>query len=242
MRLAVVGVTGLVGQEILDVIEKRHFPVADLVPVASSGSVGTFVKFKGRQHEVVSAQTALALKPAIAILSAGSGVALDLAPQFAERGTVVIDNSSAFRSHDDKLLVVPEINGNRITRGDKIIANPNCSTIQMLLPLAPLHERYRIRRIVVSTYQSVTGSGKGAVQQLEDERSGTEGVKVYPHRIDLNLIPHIDIFGDNGYSREEMKMASETRKILADESVLVTSTCVRVPTLGGHARGGECRV
>ncbi|HEY8513781.1 MAG TPA: aspartate-semialdehyde dehydrogenase [Cyclobacteriaceae bacterium] len=235
MKLAVVGATGLVGQEILRVLEERNFPFTELILVASAKSVGQTIKFKGSDYKIISIEDAVKQAPDIAIFSAGGGTSLEWAPKFAEVGTIVIDNSSAWRMDPDKKLVVPEINGHVIGIDDRIIANPNCSTIQMVMALAPLHVAYKIKRIVVSTYQSVTGTGKDAVQQLMDERSGVQGAKVYPHPIDMNALPHIDVFLDNGYTKEEMKMVNETRKILGDNSIGVTSTTVRVPTIGGHS-------
>jgi aspartate-semialdehyde dehydrogenase len=236
MKLAVVGATGLVGQEILKVLEERQVEFDDLYLVASAKSVGQKIKFKGKEYTIKSMEEAVALAPDIAIFSAGGGTSLEWAPKFAEKGTVVIDNSSAWRMDPTKKLVVPEINGKDLTNDDLIIANPNCSTIQMVLALAPLHEKYKIKRIVVSTYQSVTGTGKDAVQQMMEERQGiTNGIKVYPHKIDMNALPHIDSFLDNGYTKEEMKMVNETRKILNDQTIGVTSTTVRIPTIGGHS-------
>ncbi len=235
MKLAVVGATGLVGGEILKVLEERNFPVDELLPVASAKSVGTTITFKGKPYKVVSAEDAIAARPDIAIFSAGGGTSLDLAPKFAEAGTTVVDNSSAWRMNPNNKLVVPEINADVLTDDDKIIANPNCSTIQMVLALAPLHEKYKISRIVVSTYQSVTGTGKAAVDQLMNEREGKEGKKVYPHPIDMNILPHIDVFYDNGYTKEELKMVNETRKIFGDDTIRVTATTVRVPAVGGHS-------
>jgi len=236
MKLVVVGATGLVGQEILKVLDERHVEFDDLYLVASSKSVGQKIKFKGKEYTIKSMEEAVALAPDIAIFSAGGGTSLEWAPKFAEKGTVVIDNSSAWRMDPTKKLVVPEINGAELTSEDLIIANPNCSTIQMVLALAPLHRKYKIKRIVVSTYQSVTGTGKDAVQQMMEERKGiTDGIKVYPHKIDMNVLPHIDSFLENGYTKEEMKMVNETRKILNDQSIGVTSTTVRIPTIGGHS-------
>src|SRR5690606_26612024 len=235
MKLAVVGATGLVGQEILRVLEERNFPFTELFLVASAKSVGNTVRFKGKDYTIIGMEEAVGLAPDVAIFSAGGGTSLEWAPKFAAVGTIVIDNSSAWRMDPDKKLVVPEINGHVIGIDDRIIANPNCSTIQMVLALAPLHVAYRIKRVVVSTYQSVTGTGKDAVRQMMDERSGVEGARVYPHPIDMNALPHIDSFLDNGYTKEEMKMVNETRKILADNSIGVTSTTVRVPTVGGHS-------
>jgi len=235
MKLAVVGATGLVGQEILKVLEERSFPFDDLYLVASAKSVGQTIAFKGKNYTIKSIEEVVKLAPDIAIFSAGGSTSLEWAPKFAEAGTIVIDNSSAWRMDPTKKLIVPEINGNTLTIDDKIIANPNCSTIQMVLVLAPLHAKYRLKRIVVSTYQSVTGTGKDAVQQMMDERKGVKGNKVYPYNIDMNVLPHIDSFLDNGYTKEEMKMVNETRKILNDQSIGVTSTTVRVPTIGGHS-------
>ncbi|GAA4468398.1 aspartate-semialdehyde dehydrogenase [Nibrella saemangeumensis] len=236
MKIAVVGATGLVGGEIMKVLEERNFPVTELIPVASERSVGKQVTFKGKQYTVVSYEDAIAAKPAIAIFSAGGGTSLKLAPQFAEAGITVVDNSSAWRMDPTKKLVVPEINAGELTKDDKIIANPNCSTIQMVVVLNPLHKKYKIKRVVVSTYQSVTGTGKAAVDQLFAERNGDQEVpKVYPHPIDLNVLPHIDVFLDNGYTKEEMKMTNETKKIMGDDSIAVTATTVRIPTIGGHS-------
>jgi len=235
MKLAVVGATGLVGQEILKVLEERSFPFESLYLVASAKSAGSIIKFKGKDYTVITMEEAIKLVPDVAIFSAGGGTSLEWAPRFAEAGTIVIDNSSAWRMDPTKKLVVPEINGHVLTIDDRIIANPNCSTIQMVLALAPLHVKYKIKRIIVSTYQSVTGSGKDAVQQMMDERAGVDGPKVYPHRIDMNALPHIDSFLDNGYTKEEMKMVNETRKILNDQTIGVTSTTVRIPAVGGHS-------
>lgn len=235
MRIAVVGATGLVGRAILEVLSARKFPYTELLLVASERSKGQQVEFEGKTYTLISIPEAVAAKPAIAIFSAGGGVSLEYAPHFAAVGTVVIDNSSAWRMSPDHKLIVPEINANTLTDKDFIIANPNCSTIQMVMALAPLHKRFKIRRIVVSTYQSVTGTGKAAVDQLFNERNGTEGKKVYPHKIDLNVLPHIDVFLDNGYTKEEMKMVNETKKILGDNSIQVTATAVRIPVMGGHS-------
>jgi len=235
MKLAVVGATGLVGQEILKVLEERNFPFTELYLVASARSVGQAINFKGKEYKIKSMEEAVKLAPDVAIFSAGGGTSLEWAPKFAEVGTIVIDNSSAWRMDPDKKLIVPEINGHVITIDDRIIANPNCSTIQMVLALAPLHLKYRIKRVVVSTYQSVTGTGKDAVKQMMDERQGVDGPKVYPHPIDMNALPHIDSFLDNGYTKEEMKMVNETRKILDDPTIGVTSTTVRIPAVGGHS-------
>ena len=235
MKLAVVGATGLVGQEILKVLEERSFPFNELYLVASAKSVGQRMAFKGKEYEVKSIEEVCKLAPDVAIFSAGGGTSLEWAPKFAEAGCIVIDNSSAWRMDPTKKLIVPEINGHVLTIDDRIIANPNCSTIQMVLALAPLHLKYRLKRIVVSTYQSVTGTGKDAVKQMMDERQGIDGPKVYPHPIDLNALPHIDSFLDNGYTKEEMKMVNETRKILGDDTIGVTSTTVRIPSIGGHS-------
>ncbi|WP_420155265.1 aspartate-semialdehyde dehydrogenase [Siphonobacter sp.] len=236
MKVAVVGATGLVGGEMLKVLEERNFPITELIPVASERSVGKKVTFKGQEYSVVSFEDAIAAKPAIAIFSAGGSTSLELAPKFAEAGIFVIDNSSAWRMDPTKKLVVPEINAHTLTKEDKIIANPNCSTIQMVVVLNPLHQQYKIKRVVVSTYQSVTGTGKAAVDQLFAERKGDDSVKkVYPHPIDLNVLPHIDVFLDNGYTKEEMKMVNETKKIMGDDAIAVTATTVRIPTIGGHS-------
>lgn len=235
MRVAVVGATGLVGGEILKVLSEFDFPITDLYPVASARSIGTKVKYKDKEYDVIGLEQAVSIKPDIAIFSAGGGTSLDWAPKFAEVGTTVVDNSSAWRMDPTKKLIVPEVNAHELTLEDKIIANPNCSTIQMVLALAPLHKKYTIKRVVVSTYQSVTGTGKAAVDQLNNERAGIEGEKVYPHEIDLNVLPHIDVFQENGYTKEEMKMINETKKILSDDSVAVTATTVRLPVMGGHA-------
>ncbi len=235
MKVAVVGATGLVGSEILTVLEERNFPVEELFPVASAKSVGKEITFKGKQYKVVSAADAIAARPDIAIFSAGGSTSLELAPKFAEAGITVVDNSSAWRMNPAYKLIVPEINADVLEEDDKIIANPNCSTIQMVVALAPLHKKYKVKRIVVSTYQSVTGTGKAAVDQLNNERAGKEGPKVYPHPIDMNILPHIDVFLDNGYTKEEMKMVNETKKIFGDNSIQVTATTVRVPAIGGHS-------
>jgi len=236
MKLAVVGATGLVGQEVLKVLEERNVEFDELYLVASAKSVGQSMKFKGKEYTIKSIEEGCQLAADVAIFSAGGGTSLEWAPHYAEMGTIVIDNSSAWRMDPTKKLVVPEINGHVLTNEDRIIANPNCSTIQMVLALAPLHLKYKLKRIVVSTYQSVTGTGKDAVQQMMEERKGiTNGMKVYPHKIDLNALPHIDSFMDNGYTKEEMKMVNETRKILDDQDIGVTSTTVRIPTIGGHS-------
>ncbi|PUZ26809.1 aspartate-semialdehyde dehydrogenase [Chitinophaga costaii] len=235
MKVAVVGATGLVGSKMLQVLAERNFPVTELIPVASEKSVGKEVTFKGKSYKIVSATTAIALQPNVAIFSAGGTTSLEWAPKFAEAGITVIDNSSAWRMDPTKKLVVPEINGDTITTADKIIANPNCSTIQMVLVLNPLHKKYGIKRVVVSTYQSVTGTGVKAVTQLMNERAGITGEKAYAHQIDLNVIPQIDVFTDNGYTKEEMKMVKETIKIIGDDNIKVTATTVRIPVIGGHS-------
>ena len=238
MKVAVVGATGLVGAVILKVLEERQFPVSELLPVASERSVGRTVRFAGSEVPVVSAETALAARPQIALFSAGAAVSRELAPRFAAVGCRVVDNSSCWRMDPAVPLVVPEINGGVLGASDMIVANPNCSTIQMLLPLAPLHRRWGIRRIVVSTYQSVSGTGYKALAQMEAERAGRqwgEYPAVYPHPIDLNILPHIDDFLDSGYTKEEMKMVNETHKILADPGIAVSPTTVRVPVTGGHS-------
>jgi aspartate-semialdehyde dehydrogenase len=236
MKIAVVGATGLVGGEIMKVLAERNFPVTELIPVASERSVGKQITFNGKQFTVVSFEDAIVAKPDIAIFSAGGSTSLELAPRFAAAGITVVDNSSAWRMDPTKKLVVPEINAHTLTTDDKIIANPNCSTIQMVVVLNPLHKRFKVKRVVVSTYQSVTGTGKAAVDQLFAEREGRTDVQaVYPHRIDLNVLPHIDSFLDNGYTKEEMKMVNETKKIMMDDTIQVTATTVRIPTIGGHS-------
>lgn len=241
MKVAVVGATGLVGTKMLQVLAERNFPVEELIPVASERSVGKTVEFKGKSFAVVGFADAIAARPDVAIFSAGGSTSLELAPQFAAAGITVIDNSSAWRMDPTKKLVVPEINAHTLTRDDKIIANPNCSTIQMVVVLNPLHKRYGIRRVVVSTYQSVTGTGKKAVDQLMGERrkavAGSEDSypMAYAYPIDLNVIPQIDVFLDNGYTKEEMKMTNETKKIMGDDSIRVTATTVRIPVMGGHS-------
>ena len=236
MKVAVVGATGLVGTEMLKVLAERKFPVTELLPVASEKSVGQEIEFQGKKYKVVSMDAAIAARPAVAIFSAGGSVSKEQAPRFAEVGTVVIDNSSAWRMDPSKKLVVPEINAKELTPADKIIANPNCSTIQMVLALHQLHATFQIKRIVVSTYQSVTGTGKKAVDQLMQERAGQlASAPAYPHSIDLNVLPHIDVFEDNGYTKEEMKMVRETKKILGDDTIQVTATAVRIPVIGGHS-------
>jgi aspartate-semialdehyde dehydrogenase (peptidoglycan organisms) len=235
MKVAVVGATGLVGSEMLTVLAARNFPVTELIPVASERSKGKEIEFKGKQYKVVTPDEAIALKPDVALFSAGGSTSLQYAPKFAEAGITVIDNSSAWRMDPTKKLVVPEVNGHVLGAEDKIIANPNCSTIQMVVVLKPLHDAYTIKRVVVSTYQSVTGTGVKAVKQLNDERAGIDGEKAYPYPIDLNVIPQIDVFQDNGYTKEEMKMIKETNKIIGDDSIRVTATTVRIPVIGGHS-------
>ncbi|MEI6086426.1 MAG: aspartate-semialdehyde dehydrogenase [Bacteroidota bacterium] len=235
MKVAVVGATGLVGTKMLQVLEERNFPVSEIVPVASERSVGKEVIFKGKSYKVVSMDDGIAAKPAVAIFSAGGGTSLEWAPKFAAAGIRVIDNSSAWRMDPTKKLVVPEVNASVLTADDYIIANPNCSTIQMVVALQPLHSKYKIKRVVVSTYQSVTGTGKKAVDQLFNERKGIEGEMAYKYPIDLNVIPQIDVFLDNGYTKEEMKMVKETNKIMQDDSIRVTATTVRIPVVGGHS-------
>lgn len=235
MKVAVVGATGLVGSKMLQVLEERNFPVDELIPVASERSVGKEVSFRNKKYKVVSYQEAIALKPDVALFSAGGGTSLELAPKFAEAGITVIDNSSAWRMDPSKKLVVPEVNAEVLTKEDKIIANPNCSTIQMVLVLNPLHKKYGIKRVVVSTYQSVTGTGVKAVKQLENERNNIEGEMAYKYKIDKNALPHIDVFLENGYTKEEMKMVNETRKIIGDDRISLTATCVRIPVMGGHS-------
>ena len=235
MKLAIVGATGLVGQEVLKVLEERGFNVDELILSASEHSVGKCCTFKNTTISLVHLHEAMEMRPDIAIFSAGSFVSKAFAPRFAEHGCTVIDNSSAWRMDADKKLIVPEINAHLLTRNDKIIANPNCSTIQMVVALNKLHEAFKIKRIVVSTYQSVTGTGKKAIDQLEHERRGEKGSMAYPHQIDLNVIPHIDEFTENGYTKEEMKMVNETKKIMGDDGIQVTATTVRIPVMGGHS-------
>ncbi len=235
MRVAVVGSTGLVGTQMMKVLEERNFPVTEFYPVASEKSIGKEVAFKGINYKVIGMAEAVALKPDIAIFSAGGSTSLEWAPKFAEAGSTVIDNSSAWRMDPTKKLLVPEVNAHVLTKEDKIIANPNCSTIQMVVALNPLHKKYKIKRVVVSTYQSVTGTGKKAVDQLYNERDGIQGPMAYAYPIDLNIIPQIDVFLENGYTKEEMKMVNETKKIMSDDSIRVTATTVRVPVIGGHS-------
>ena len=235
MKIAVVGATGLVGTKMLQVLAERNFPVTELLPVASEKSIGKEIEFKGKKYKVIGMQDAIDAKPSIAIFSAGGNTSLEWAPKFADAGITVIDNSSAWRMDETKKLVVPEVNAHVLTAADKIIANPNCSTIQMVVVLKPLHDRFKINRVVVSTYQSVTGTGVKAVEQMMNERKGIEGPMAYKYPIDLNVIPQIDVFIENGYTKEEMKMVNETKKIMEDNSIRVTATCVRIPTMGGHS-------
>ncbi len=235
MKVAVVGATGLVGTKMLQILEERNFPVSELIPVASEKSVGKKVVFKGKEYPVVSATDAIDSRPALAFFSAGGATSLEWAPKFAAAGITVIDNSSAWRMDPTKKLIVPELNADVLQKEDKIIGNPNCSTIQMVVALNPLHKKYKIKRIVVSTYQSVTGTGVKAVNQLLNERKGIKGDMAYKYPIDMNAIPQIDVFLDNGYTKEEMKMLNETRKIMRDPSIQVTSTTVRIPVIGGHS-------
>lgn len=235
MRVAVVGVTGMVGQVMLSLLEERKFPITELIPVASERSVGKTIRFKDREYTIQALREAVNLQPDLALFSAGGSVSLEWAPEFAKVGTVVIDNSSAWRMDPEIKLVVPEINGPAITKEDRIIANPNCSTIQLVMVLKPLHEKYGIKRVVVSTYQSITGTGMKAMRQMQNERDGVEGTMAYPYQIDQNCLPHCDDFTENGYTKEEMKLTNETKKILGDEQVYVTATAVRVPVMGGHS-------
>ena len=235
MRVAVVGATGMVGNVILEVLNERNFPISELIPVASERSVGKTIEYKGKSYTIVSLSDAVSMKPDVALFSAGGATSLEWAPKFAEVGTTVIDNSSAWRMDLDKKLVVPEINANQITKSDKIIANPNCSTIQLVMALAPLHDKYKIKRLVISTYQSISGTGVKAVKQLENEMAGIKGEMAYPYPIHKNVLPHCDVFEDNGYTKEEMKLVNETQKILNDKTIAVTATAVRIPTSGGHS-------
>ncbi|NNC83923.1 MAG: aspartate-semialdehyde dehydrogenase [Flavobacteriales bacterium] len=234
MRVAVVGATGMVGRKMLQVLEERDFPISELILVGRS-TIGEKVDFRGEEITVVDMQTAIDRAPDVALFSAGGGTSLEWAPKFAETGAVVIDNSSAWRMDNSKKLVVPEVNGSSLTASDRIIANPNCSTIQMVVALKPLYDRYGVERLVISTYQSVSGTGKAAVEQMENERAGKEGDQVYPYTIDKNCLPHCDVFMDNGYTKEEMKLVHETRKIMGDDSIRITATAVRVPVDGGHS-------
>jgi aspartate-semialdehyde dehydrogenase len=235
MRVAVVGATGMVGSVMLKVLAERNFPITELIPVASERSVGKLMTYKGKEYAVVNLATAIAMKPDVALFSAGGDTSLEWAPKFAEAGTTVIDNSSAWRMDPTKKLVVPEINGDVLTTADKIIANPNCSTIQLVMALAPLHKKYTMKRVVISTYQSVSGTGVKAVKQLDNEEAGIEGEMAYPYPIGRNALPHCDDFLENGYTKEEMKLVKEPKKILRDASFSVTATAVRIPTAGGHS-------
>jgi aspartate-semialdehyde dehydrogenase len=235
MKVAVVGATGMVGEVMLQVLAERNFPVTELIPVASEKSVGKEIEYKGKTYKVVGLETAVSMKPDIALFSAGGQTSLDWAPKFAAAGTTVIDNSSAWRMDPTKKLIVPEINANELTKDDKIIANPNCSTIQMVLVLAPLHHKYGIKRVIVSTYQSITGTGVKAVQQLENEYKGLQGEMAYKYPIHRNAIPQCDVFEANGYTKEEMKLVRETQKIIGDSSIAVTATAIRIPVVGGHS-------
>lgn len=235
MRVAVVGVTGMVGNVMLEVLKEHNFPVTELIPVASEKSIGKKINFKGKEYSVIGLEQAVSLKPNVALFSAGASVSKEWAPRFAQVGTTVVDNSSAWRMDETKKLVIPEINADVLTKDDKIIANPNCSTIQMLVALAPLQAKYGIKRIVVSTYQSITGTGVKAVRQLENEYKGEKGEMAYHYPIHRNAIPHCDVFEDNGYTKEEMKLVRETKKILRDDTIAVTATAVRIPVVGGHS-------
>jgi aspartate-semialdehyde dehydrogenase len=235
MKVAVVGATGLVGQTMLRILEERNFPVSELIPVASESSKGKKIVFKGTEFAVITLTEAVALKPQIALFSAGGAIALEWAERFAATGCYVIDNSSAWRMHPDKKLIVPEVNGDQLVQQDHMIANPNCSTIQMVMVLKPLDDQYKVKRVVVNTYQSVSGSGQKGVNQLMAERKGDTSAQFYPHPIDLNILPHIDVFQENGYTKEEMKMILETQKIMSNEALKVSATAVRVPVTGGHS-------
>ena len=235
MRVAVVGVTGMVGNVMLEVLKEHNFPVTELIPVASEKSIGKKINFKGKEYSVIGLEQAVSLKPDVALFSAGASVSKEWAPRFAQVGTTVVDNSSAWRMDETKKLVIPEINADVLTKDDKIIANPNCSTIQMLVALAPLQAKYGIKRIVVSTYQSITGTGVKAVRQLENEYKGKKGEMAYHYPIHRNAIPHCDVFEENGYTKEEMKLVRETKKILRDDTIAVTATAVRIPVVGGHS-------
>jgi|TARA_B110000037_G_scaffold221251_1_gene291491 aspartate-semialdehyde dehydrogenase len=235
MKVAVVGATGMVGAVMLKVLEERNFPVTELIPVASARSAGKKLSFKGNEYTVVTLEDAVKMNADIALFSAGGDTSLEWAPKFAEAGTTVVDNSSAWRMNPTKKLVVPEVNGDVLTKEDKIIANPNCSTIQLVMALAPLHEKYKMKRLIISTYQSVSGSGLKAVQQLDNEEAGIKGEMAYPHPIGRNALPHCDVFLENGYTKEEMKLVTEPKKILRDDSFAVTATAVRIPTAGGHS-------
>lgn len=235
MKVAVVGATGMVGNVMLKVLAERNFPITELLPVASEKSVGKSIAYKNKEYTIISLEAAVAAKPDIAIFSAGGATSLEWAPKFAEVGTTVIDNSSAWRMNPDNKLVVPEINANVLTKNDKIIANPNCSTIQLVMVLNPLHQKYGIKRVIVSTYQSITGTGVKAVEQLNNEQQGIKGEMAYPYPIDKNCLPHCDVFTENGYTKEEIKLMTEPKKIMQDDSFSLTATAVRVPVVGGHS-------
>jgi len=235
MKIAIIGATGLVGTKILQVLEERNFPISQIIPVASSKNVGSVIKFKNNRITVICIDEAINLIPDIAIFSAGSNVSIAYAQKFANKGTFVVDNSSAWRMDKTKKLIIPEINAIELTKHDKVIANPNCSTIQMLMVLAPLHKKYGIKRLIISTYQSITGTGVKAVRQMKNERAKIDGEMVYPYQIDKNCIPHCDDFTENAYTKEEMKLVNETRKILNDNSIRISATAVRVPVIGGHS-------
>lgn len=235
MKVAIVGVTGMVGEVLLKVLEERHFPISELIPVASKKSEGKIITFRNKEYPIVVISEALTQKPDIAFFSAGGSISKEWAPKFGAAGTVVIDNSSAFRMNADTKLIVPEINANILSKEDKIIANPNCSTTQLVMALAPLHKKYKMKRVVVSTYQSVSGTGKKAVQQLENEMSGIQSEMAYPYPIHKNALPHCDVFEENGYTKEEMKLAREPQKILDDRTFSITATAVRIPVEGGHS-------
>ncbi len=235
MKVAVVGARGMVGNVMLEVLKERNLPITELIPVASERSVGKTISFKDKNFTIVGMQDAVDMKPDIALFSAGGDTSLEWAPKFAEVGTTVIDNSSAWRMDATKKLIVPEINASELTKDDKIIANPNCSTIQLVMALAPLHDKYKMKRVVISTYQSVSGTGVKAVKQLDNEEAGIEGEMAYPHKIGRNALPHCDVFLENGYTKEEMKLVKESKKILGDDSFSVTATAVRIPTVGGHS-------
>lgn len=235
MRIAIVGCTGLVGTEMIKLIEELNIEVKEIIPVASDRSIGKSISFKGKDYSVVGLKQGVEAKPDVAIFSAGGNISMQWAPEFANVGCFVVDNSSAWRMDPTKKLIVPEINGDSITADDKIIANPNCSTIQLVMVLAPLHKEYGVKRVVISTYQAITGTGQKAVTQLENERKGIDGPMAYPHPIDMNCLPHCDVFTDNGYTKEELKLVNETQKILSDTNIRLTATAVRVPVVGGHS-------
>jgi aspartate-semialdehyde dehydrogenase len=235
MKIAIVGVTGLVGRKILQILEERNFKNIDIIPVASKKNTGKTIVFNNKKYTIQDIETAINETPEIAIFSAGSNLSLQYAPEFEKQGCFVIDNSSAWRMDKSKKLIVPEINAHTLTKNDKIIANPNCSTIQLVMVLSPLHKKYKIKRVIISTYQSITGTGKKAVEQLENERNNINSEKIYPYQIDKNCLPHCDIFLENDYTKEEMKLVNETRKILNDDSIMISATAVRVPVTGGHS-------